>query len=69
MNTICAAVMEGTRGVGNVSVLGPRCFATEKATERWRDATEVLGERVTFCVKAEGLRKVGQHKTEHVSRV
>ena len=36
VNTLCPAVMEGARAVGNESGLRPMCFATEKAIERWR---------------------------------
>ena len=43
-----------------------RCASTPRRQLTYCDTTEVLGERVTFCVKADGLRKVGQQKIQHV---
>ena len=65
VNTLCAAVMDGTRDVGK-DVRHGRCATTPRRQLTYSDTTAVLVERVTFCVKADGLRKVGQHAKEHV---
>ena len=61
MNTLCAAVTEGTRVVGNVSGFGPLCFTTVKAVDILRQNGSSWRTR-HFCVYARGLN------SEHVPR-